>query len=762
MKKLITIYLITLLTAGLLTAQQVEDFSGQSAQSGFLDNINKDFALYNNPHGIDIGPKGTIYIADRFNHSIRKIDTNGVVTTIAGNGTVGNDDGDALSASFHEPWDVCAGNNGEVYVADAKNNKIRVITTDGQVSTFAGTGSGGFTDNSNPLASSFFWPSGLEYNHETGDLYVAGHLSHLIRKISSAGVVTTYAGTKTDFPNNFGSVDGIASQSKFYRPYGIHLGNNGELFIADEWNDQIRVITADGIVNTLGGQPDSLGYKEGSKDSSLFNFPWDVTTDANGFLYVLDGNNHVVRKINPETGFSEFFAGGLQTTGSTNDNLENSRFNGATGIEYYKGSLYIADAFNHVIRRIILLEKPTLSVSEEKPCLTDTVTLSSNLDYYDKYFWYHGNDLIATTTSPEFEFIITDTRPIIVRAERNGIGIVTSDTLELVQVVQQEEIILNAELPFCEGDTLELSATHDSVLWSTNEQSENIEISTSGTYSFELFENGCMVAQGDTTITFSPRPIIDVTPKNTTVEFGDSVNVVVSGTDVYTWSNGKQTSSVFFDEGGTYYVTGKDTISGCFSDRIATQVDLIFPIEAKNDTIELTFRTPNQVQPLLNDETTALLVYELLNTSDLPFKLNIFGEVIELENYTVLTDSVFELDYKICIEVVPSICDTGVIFIQTLNSEYSSLTEPFFPDAFSPNEDGFNDRYEIIGLDFVLENQFQVHNRWGQLLYETDNYRNDWNGKNQSGEDIVDGTYFYSLIDKTTNKKYVGYVVIKR
>ena len=655
-------------------AQVVEDFAGRSVEAGYLDTTNSLNALFNNPHGIDIAQDGTIYIADRFNHVIRKIDTLGVVTTLAGTGEIGDNDGIATEATFNEPWDVCAGNNGEVYVADAKNNKIRIISSAGVVTTYAGSGSAGFTDSSEPLAASFFWPSGLEFDHESEQLYVAGHLSHLIRLIEPDGRVTTYAGVKEDFPNNFGSIDGLRLQAKFYRPYGIHLGSNNELYIADEWNDQIRVIDTNGIVSTLGGQPDTPGYLEGGKDSSLFNFPWDVTTDFHGNVYVIDGYNNVIRTINPETGISSFFAGTPGVNGYAEGFLNEAQFNGATGIEYYDGSLYILDAFNHVVRIIKLLEEINVSLSDDLEnanfCAGDSISVNAEPQYYDKYYWYDGSEIIAVTTVPILDLVLDLDQEITVQGERTGIGFANSDTLSMAFEELTLEITATPLSSYCLGDSVLLSVNDDRALWNTGEVGSEIIVKQSGTYSFEIVENKCAEGDFETTVEFIEPPILSVDPAYYELNPGDSIDVTVEGTDLYFWSNGSNENTLSIDTISQLSVVGQDAESMCFSD-------------------------------------TSFVTIELF--------------------------------------------DTNLIY-----------TEMFFPDAFSPNEDGSNDTFEILGGEYYIHGTLEVYNRWGQLLYKNEEYNNDWKGTNNNNEDLVEGTYFYVYTASYSHEKFNGHVYIKR
>jgi len=247
-------------------------------------------ATFNNPHGIAADKEGNIYTADRWSHIIRKIDLDGMVSTLAGRpGISGDADGQGADALFFEPWGICTDHLGNVLVADTRNNKIRKITPDGEVSTIAGTGNFGIS-NGLALNATFGNPTGIEADEE-GNIYVADHLTHIIRKIDANGYVTTIAGT----PYVMGIKDGPGNVAIFARPYGLELDNEGNILVADEWNHRIRKINVDGIVTTIAGNG-TIGGTNGIGAEATFNYPWDIAVDSLNNIFVADGHNYVIRK----------------------------------------------------------------------------------------------------------------------------------------------------------------------------------------------------------------------------------------------------------------------------------------------------------------------------------------------------------------------------------------------------------------------------------------------------------------------------------
>ena len=231
---------ICLFFSATTAAQLVSTVAGVLETPGF-NNGQALSSRFFNPHGIAVDGVGNIYVADRYNHTIRKITVDGMVTTLAGKaGFSGGQDGQGEVARFNEPWGLCVSAEGVVYVADTKNNKIRKIDAAGNVKTIAGTGNFG-SSNAQGLAATFGEPTGIELD-AFGNLYVADHLTHIIRKIDNRGIVTTIAG----IPYIPGDSDGFGREAQFWRPYGLTIDNEGNILVADEWNHKIRKVTPQG------------------------------------------------------------------------------------------------------------------------------------------------------------------------------------------------------------------------------------------------------------------------------------------------------------------------------------------------------------------------------------------------------------------------------------------------------------------------------------------------------------------------------------
>ena len=288
-------------------------------------------ASFSDPEGVTTD--GTnLYVTD--NHSIRKIEiSTGMVTTLAGSDDNGSEDGTGTSASFFSPKGItCDGTN--LYVVDSGNNKIRkIVISTGVVTTLAGTGSSGSSDNSSGTSASFNNPCGITCDGT--HLYVTDKGNHMIRKIViDNGTVTTLAGTGSAGQTNHNT----GTSASFDEPEGITIDSDGNLYVVDTDNQLIRKIVIDnGTVTTHAGDEDKTGTLDGNGTSAEFNNPKGITSDGT-YLYVSDSSNNTIRKItiaSPQT---------VSTLSAS--------FNNPYGIISDGLSLYLVNKGNSNIRKI--------------------------------------------------------------------------------------------------------------------------------------------------------------------------------------------------------------------------------------------------------------------------------------------------------------------------------------------------------------------------------------------------------------------------
>ena len=285
-----------------------------------------------------------LYVVDTSNHLIRKIViSTGAVTTLAGTGSSGSANGTGTSASFDNPYGITT-DGTNLYVADTSNQLIRkIVISTGAVTTLAGTGSSGSTDNSTGTSASFDNPNGI--TTDGTNLYVGDQNNHLIRKIViSTGAVTTLAGTGSS-----GSADGTGTSASFSSPLGITTDGTN-LYVVDFHKHVIRkIVISTGAVTTLAGTG-STGSADGTGTSASFYNPYGITTDGTN-LYVAGYYSQRIRKIVISTGAVTTLAG-TGSTGSANGTGTSASFNYPRGITTDGTNLYVTDRYNHLIRKI--------------------------------------------------------------------------------------------------------------------------------------------------------------------------------------------------------------------------------------------------------------------------------------------------------------------------------------------------------------------------------------------------------------------------
>ena len=296
-------------------------------------------ATFNYPIGLELDSSGNLYVTDTGNHKIRIIYSNGTVSTYAGTGARGSLDGPALNATFNYPRGLELDSSGNLYVADASNNKIRIIYSNGTVSTFAGTGARGSLDGP-ALNATFHAPTSLQLD-PSGNLYVA--YSNKIRIIHSNGTVSTYAGTGAR-----GSLDGPALNATFNHPRGLELDSSGNLYVADVYNNKIRIIHSNGTVSTFAGTGAS-GSLDGPALNATFRYLRGLELDSSGNLYVADVYNNKIRIIHSNGTVSTY--AGTGGYGSLDGPALNATFYYPVGLELdSSGNLYVSTTTN--IRKI--------------------------------------------------------------------------------------------------------------------------------------------------------------------------------------------------------------------------------------------------------------------------------------------------------------------------------------------------------------------------------------------------------------------------
>jgi len=276
-----------------------------STIAGVVGNCNFDgdggaanVAKLNFPTGLAVDTNGNLYIADRNNHRIRKVDTGGIITTVAGNGTDGDsgDGGQATAANLDNPKAVTVDATGNIYISDWYNNKIKKVNTSGIISTYAGTGNSGFSgDNGQATAAELKSPDGIAVD-AAGNVYFSDRSNDRIRKIGTDGVITTVAG-KGGF-NAFSGDGGQATNAELNDPNGIALDATGNIYVTDRDNNRIRKIGTDGVINTIIGTGTATYNGDGQVGTATsIDGPSGIAIDNSGNIIFADYDNQRIRKL---------------------------------------------------------------------------------------------------------------------------------------------------------------------------------------------------------------------------------------------------------------------------------------------------------------------------------------------------------------------------------------------------------------------------------------------------------------------------------
>lgn len=355
-KKIIFSTVICLVFSSTSLAAGTLDLYSGNGNSAYIDSARLDSSFFE-PFGMTLDKDGGLIVVDSGNNLIRKIKDD-KVTTIAGKYSVdesiglpriGFADGNALEAKFNAPRYAVVNSKGEIFVTDTGNNAVRKIAG-GKVYTFSGNGTAGYADGS-AAAARFNTPSGIAVDKDD-NLFIADTMNNVIRKITPNGTVTTFAGNTAG-----GYKDGKLTEALFNEPSDLAFDKSGNLFIVDSGNQVIRKLDTAGNVTTIAGtwkQPEEGakysegGFADGKK--ALFNAPKGIDIAEDGTIFISDSLNHKIRALKPSgtvitiVGSDEF--------GTTVGDLSKAQLNCPKDVLYSKGKLFISDTWNNSIKVI--------------------------------------------------------------------------------------------------------------------------------------------------------------------------------------------------------------------------------------------------------------------------------------------------------------------------------------------------------------------------------------------------------------------------
>lgn len=328
-------------------------------------------AQLNFPFAVAIDNNSNLYIADHRNHRIRKMTKDGVISTVAGTGTAGysGDDVMAIDTQLYHPVRVAVDNSGNLYIAEYYNHRIRKVSKNGMISTVAGNGTQGYSGDGGLAAKAQLnYPAGITTD-SSGNLYIADAMNYRIRKVTTDGMINTVVGTGTAGYSGDGDA---ATSAQLNYPYGITIEpNNGNLYIADAMNFRIRKVTTDGVISTVANTGTQAYSNNGMPTVTQFNYPTDVAVDNSGNLYIAYYANHYIRKMTPDGVISTIAGTGTAGYSGDGEDATSAKLNEPISVAIdSSGNLYIADTINHRVRQIVITNKPPVLDASANPVFT--------------------------------------------------------------------------------------------------------------------------------------------------------------------------------------------------------------------------------------------------------------------------------------------------------------------------------------------------------------------------------------------------------
>jgi len=505
-------------------------------------------AELNNPYGIVIDGVGNIYISDQNNNRIRKINTAGIISTIAGSGTQGysGDGGAATLASFYSPEGLSFDGAGNLYIADWYNNVVRMINTAGIINTVAGNGTASYNgDGGAATAAGLNRPSGITFDSES-NMYIADEINNVIRRVNTAGIISTFVGNgyaAGTTSGSYGGDGGQATAAGLYYPRGLAFDGIGNMYFADQGNNFIRKVNTSGIISSFAGSgipANNFGYSGdgGAATAAKLYNPSGLALDGEGNVYIVDSENNVIRKINTagiiSTVVGNGFDAGLGSGGysgdegfSTSAELSLPRGLAFDGV----GNMYIADYLNNRIRKVSL-PLNGVTVNSTTICVGDSTTLMAS--GATSYTWMPAIGLNIATGANVVANPITPTTYTVIGAKGDSMGLATS----IVTVYPLPTITINTAT-ICAGSAAALTASGaNTYTWSTGTTGATISQSPTITSNYTVSGVngvGCL-GLATSTVTVVSTPSIAVIATSNTICRGVLDTLIANGATTYSWA----------------------------------------------------------------------------------------------------------------------------------------------------------------------------------------------------------------------------------
>ena len=494
------------------------------------------------PAAVVIDTAGNLYITDELNHVIRKVNAAGIITTIAGNGTAGfsGDGGPATAAQLNTPCAAAVDRKGNLYISDFNNARVRIVNTAGIINTFAGNGSPGYAGDGGPATAAELWgPEGTTFD-KAGNVYITDRYNNRVRVVSPAGIINTYAGTGA---SGYSGNGGPATAAELDQADGITIDAANNVYIGDQFNDRIRVITTAGIINTIAGTgvAGSTGNGGPATAAELYEPQGIAIAGYSGSMYLTDDLNQCIRIIN-SAGIINNYAGN-GTAGFSGDGgpATAAELDDPTGMcSDSCGTIYIADRLNNRVRKVTVSSAPlTLTVTQTKPkCFGDTASASVVVSGGSGNYIYTWSPSTGTGASVSGLTAGTYTCSVL---DKTGCGSGTA-TITVTQptAINGTASVTNASCGLTNGSATVTASGGTggfSYKWfpvSGAGNSASISGLSAGSYTCVVTDtNGCK--DSVKTVVKSTSTLITTITNDTIISSGDSVTLLATGGGTYQW-----------------------------------------------------------------------------------------------------------------------------------------------------------------------------------------------------------------------------------